>query len=512
MPLIRSVKIGIRIFFLLTVLGPSPAVAYGISGHLRAVYENWNAAIAGPTGSKAEGYAEVVAASAGALISDIGYALSPFKQFSNAVHYLHSADIARDAMEYAKELGGKDQALRQAFAAGLGTHYWADRYGHYESTNRLVALLALSPGAPPRSVRVTYENNEWMHTWIEARAVAFDLKYGSDQFEKKVEQYIVGVTEYQWLAADLSSFLQQVLNKKYGDLNVRIDPVELVRYLRFSAKLLCAGLDAESKDKSLQSRFSRVLGRCAQLNKFLTGKKSPDSPDMRELVEYVAKPLSSDPARENEYAAIYNASHAMLSSHFRKHGTSSHGQAWNLDTNLPSAAGTYRTADLTVEQLSRGRAGRLFPDYLKSGVILRERFATPIQSSAQSRHMIAEAETDALVGSWLTDIVPDFARLKGMKVSIQTECHGPGTTLSLPDAPSTPPKFMVTAGVVCAKKGSRLIDLLYALGMADELENAGAKPEGGWGAAYLEALDRLRLSDREIARKNPEGMYTRSKP
>ena len=217
---------------------PVTAAAFGISGHLRIVYDGWEDAIAKPTGLDAADRKVLLAASAGALASDIGYVIPSLELLSNALHYFHSGDIAQIAMQRA----GSSET-RRAFSAALATHYWGDRYGHYLATNKIVARIRAG-GKMPQSlpVRITYESDKHLHTHVEARAIAFDWRQASDRFAQRADTFLLAVSEDRVVLVDLAIFFGEVLSAHYPHLKVTVDPEDFVSYVIYAAQLLCAGL------------------------------------------------------------------------------------------------------------------------------------------------------------------------------------------------------------------------------------------------------------------------------
>lgn len=498
---IRSIAVFIA-FLLIT----SAASAYGISGHLRVVYENWDDAIAKPIGHTGTATDIILAASIGALISDIGYLLPApqLQRFSSAVHYLHSSEIARHAMDMAKRSSGYEKPRRLAFAAGLATHYWADRYGHYLATNRIVAdVKRARKEIPERSaLRFVYENDAQTHAWVEARAIYFDWNDASDRFARMADEFIRAVHEPELrplVIDDLAQFIQAVLNDRFSELRIQLTALDLLHYLQYAARLLCAGLQADSAGRPMKQSLLRVLRRCDHL---FTQKGLPsdtDTPGLKESLGFITKPLA-EASWEKTYEKLNRESHLRVAKELKDLPL----PPFNLDTNLLAAAGTYRQADFLVRDVA-GDPASAFPDYMRRGTETRAYFKQRITSAKQAMALLSAAELDGKLVDWLFDIFTNVNGIRKIRVVVQNECAG--KPISLPGRGSVGTRASGSR-TVCVRKGTRFIELLYALGLAGAASNPQAQPEGGWRAAYLEARDRLRLAPVEEKKIDSKtGMY-----
>ena len=111
------------------------------------------------------------AAMVGALAPDAGHMVDRMEYFTDLAHYVRSGELATNLFHLAQTPKYSKDKRFMAFALGFSTHYWADRYGHYIATNRLVSALEKA-----EIDRVTYEHNVCYHTWVETQLSMLDIK------------------------------------------------------------------------------------------------------------------------------------------------------------------------------------------------------------------------------------------------------------------------------------------------------------------------------------------------
>src|SRR5258706_867492 len=147
------------------------AWAYGWVGHWRVMESSWDQ-VAGGVGPKSGSIPpitklsteELGVAALGAIFSDIGYVPGAPRQFSDLLHYIGTGEFTDHLTDVVCEKYPNDKRML-AFATGFRTHYWADRLGHHEGTNKSVAQL--SPKKSPYLGRMVYEEDQVTHRKLE---------------------------------------------------------------------------------------------------------------------------------------------------------------------------------------------------------------------------------------------------------------------------------------------------------------------------------------------------------
>jgi hypothetical protein len=109
----------------------------------------------------------------GAVIPDIGYYPFGSSFFTNLVHYVYTGDFINALIDEAQDVN------EYAFALGVLSHYYTDKYGHPLCTNRAVPIL-FPELKQEFGDYVTYEQAETPHTRVE---------YGFDVIQTAMGNY-----------------------------------------------------------------------------------------------------------------------------------------------------------------------------------------------------------------------------------------------------------------------------------------------------------------------------------
>jgi hypothetical protein len=114
----------------------------------------------------------------GAVAPDMGYYPFGSKLFTNLVHYVRTGDFVNALFDEAQDIN------EYAFALGVLSHYYSDKYGHPLGTNHCVPLMNPKIKAKFGAV-VTYEEDPTSHSRME---FGFDIlqtargNYASDNY------------------------------------------------------------------------------------------------------------------------------------------------------------------------------------------------------------------------------------------------------------------------------------------------------------------------------------------
>ena len=198
-----------------------------------------------------------------------------------------------------------------------------------------------------------------------------------------------------------------------------------------------------------------------------------------------------DQKEERHYVELFGSSHKRVLDEIAKARGELAMKAYNLDTNLPAATQTYALADETLKDLGSPAESVFFP-YAKLGKEVRDYFSQRVKSRKELKALLTQPEFSEKAAIWLEDIYPHRERVSGMRVSVRDQCPPKGRRLRLPAREAM--VFILLREKLCIPKGARFVEIIYGLGMADGIRHRNDEPEGGWGAAYLEAVDRLRLA------------------
>jgi Zinc dependent phospholipase C len=485
------------------ILFPNQLYGYGPVGHMRVVIESWPTVFQPVLGAPITDKDMIFAALAGAVSSDIGYVKSNARDFTDSVHYVRSGDFVAALIQNAQS--SKNKKLL-AFALGFGTHYWADRYGHYSGTNRLVAMIKNAQWA-----RFTYEEDPCTHTWVETQLSLFDLQDAPSiaftSFVDSIGNMHGDVDAFLTMAYGL---LRDTAEQVYPGTRIVFGAMDLFRFLRFVAASI--SITDEIGNKMFGAKAWRGAKSASSERIVADAEKQEDEASgLTKLRDDLTHPL---PLNREEARTIYVNSLNEVRSHM-----GSLKGAWpnfNLDTNLLSQAGQYRCADAAFNLAARrmthssgtppdantaefDRVARQFQD---SGVETRWLFSEPAGIQAQSV-LFHNPELDEAADAILFDIEPQAA--SAIPVSTESVAKCPATAdISLSVAGQTY-ELDWSKRVLCVPETARVLDELYAHFLAGEMLRVGGstkpgdvekqKAESVVGPRYAEALDRTRLNE-----------------
>jgi len=437
----------------------------------------------------------------GAIFSDIGYLPLGPRQFSDSVHYIGVGLFTDDLTKVICSKHATNPRLL-AFAAGIRSHYWADRYGHYQGTNIAVAKLLKKTGSGIR--RVVYEDDEATHKLVELGAFSvYDLKYGTTRL---AASFINNVSESGLDA--LITPIEEALRMTYGPGGESMAPtyVQILHYTYQVMAAVCETVNrVYSPSVANNAAFFDVFKACQQ--KLLSSGAPTDAkPDkgLLSLIEDGVK-LSKEPWLVKIYEASVEAVKNALAP--QKSGPLPN---YNLDTNLPAVSGQYRLADTAYQKLTtpiqttceapafeaivNGRA----VDWRKyqAGGLCSNTTARKFLRSVSCPALLAGSDLTLLRKGWLMDIDPAVRKPTGISGKCRDRVLLAGMTFRLDKACT-----------IRATKPVSQIDLLYACYAAQMRVQKKSNPSRAdtWiEAAHVEALNRLRVYD-EIDRST--GLY-----
>ena len=482
-------------------------LAYGVTGHLRVAFENWDLLLARELGRPIPDGGTAFAAGLGSIVSDIGYVYPDLIAFSERVHYLRAWEFRERMVAVAKQTRPNDARLL-AFALGIRAHYWGDRVGHPSGTNELVAELRLREKAdrPPSRRRWVYEDDERRHMRVEWRAVVFDLRHGSKAALDGFQRYLADVRESRESVAAMAELLRRVMTELFPGSQSYPDFEQLWSYALYAAETICTGLNVASLDASDEA--ARLKHRCQTDADYYRDrpKKAP-----RDVLEQNYKDLTTPLAPDAEVTErkIYELSHATVRRVLKDavlRGTDPHV---NLDSGLPRAGKTYDLADqamrIALESAQRNGtpadvdgAKKLHDEFHAQGEHVRRYFAQPMSSRSRAELLLSSTETAGLTGIWLPSELTLGKRFN-VDYLIKSACEGSGEPLRLPQHRTSVAEFAVAPnGRLCIRTDARLIDAVYALAIVNESLGKPAMKAipvsvARWSPAYLEALRGLRL-------------------
>jgi hypothetical protein len=483
----------------------SPCFAYGLTGHLRVAFENWDLLFAKETGRALPDRGLAFAAALGAIVSDIGYAYPELIAFSERVHYLRAWEFPERLAEVARQ--SNDPRL-VAFALGIRAHYWADRIGHPSGTNEIVAALRLREGAdsPPSRTRWAYEDDPHRHMQVEWRAVVFDLRHASKAALDGLERYLADIRESKQSVAAMVDLVQLVMTQMFPASKSYPDFEQLWSYALFAAETICTGLNVASLDPSEEAM--RLARRCKADTEFYEDRPRKTIP---QIAEQNHKDLTTPLAPDGEVneRKTYEQSHERVRQALKDASLRAGDTRVNLDTGLPRAAQTYVLADRAMKAAleSAQRYGtpadvtgamNFDDDFQARGREVRAYFSQAMASASRASTLLKSNQLTSLAGVWLAGDVLANARLKSDYL-LKLSCEGSGEPLRLPQHKTSVVEFALAAnGRLCIRTDARLIDTLYALAIVNQSAGKPAQKAipaavGTWSSAYLESLRGLRL-------------------
>ena len=483
----------------------SPSFAYGVTGHLRVAFENWDLLFAKETGRALPDRGLAFAAALGAIVSDIGYVYPELIAFSERVHYLRAWEFPERMAEVAKQ--SNDPRLL-AFALGIRAHYWADRVGHPNGTNEIVGAMRLREGAdtPPSRRRWAYEDDPHRHMQVEWRAVVFDLRHASKSALDGFERYLADIRESRQAVTAMADLVQLVMTQMFPASTSFPDAERLWSYALYAAETICTGLNVASLDPSLEA--TRLAHRCKADQEFYEDRPRKTIPEIAEQNHKdLTTPLAAD-GEANEIK-VYERSHAMVRNALKDGSLRAGDQRVNLDTGLPRVAQTYTLADRAMKAAleSAQRYGtpadvtgamNFDDDFQVRGKEVRAYFSQQMASASRAGTLLKSNQLTSLAGAWLAGDVLASVRLKSNYL-LKLSCEGSGEPLRLPQHRTSVVEFALAQnGILCIRTDARLIDALYALAIVNQsagkpAQKAISSAIANWSAEYLESLRELRL-------------------
>ena len=481
-----------------------PCFAYGVTGHLRVAFENRDLLFAKELGRSVPDRGLAFAEALGAIASDIGYVYPELIAFSERVHYLRAWEFPERMVEVAKR--SNDPKLL-AFALGLRSHYWADRIGHPDGTNLLVAMLREREGAdtPPSRRRWAYEDDPHRHMRIEWRAVVFDLEQGSKSALDGFERYLADIRESKQSVAAMAQLVQLVMTQMFPASKSYPDADQLWSYALYAAQTICTGLNVASPGASDEA--TKLRHRCESDAGFYEDRPKKM---LQEILEQNLKDLTTPLAADGEAneRKIYGLSHEAVRRILKDGSLRAAERYVNLDTGLPRAAQTYGLADRAMKAALESAQRNGTPadvtgamnfddDFQDRGREVRSYFSQPMSSASRASALLASNQLASLAGVWLAG---DLLLGKQLKVDylLKFSCEGSGEPLRLPQHRASVIEFALAPnGRLCIRTDARLIDTLYAFAIVNQSAGKPAKAipaaVAGWAPAYLESLRGLRL-------------------
>ena len=497
----RSYRLIILVLFI------QQAVALGPVGHMRVVVDNWDATFYPVLGVPITDKDAITAAMVGALAPDAGYMVDRMEYFTDLAHYVRSGELATNLFHLAQTPKYSKDKRFMAFALGFSTHYWADRYGHYIATNRLVSALEKA-----EIDRVTYEHNVCYHTWVETQLSMLDIKEAPQILGTGFLEYIAEMgDEPNASFRELYEFLKEGVESIYPASEVAFSVYDFLRFYRLATGALCM-----MNDVAAYLEPGKPCPSCPSCKTILsnTGSQAGTQSNGSTLGRYgrlIRTPLGLNPELVQ---AVYGEARRSIRMKVTTRPNLDR-ENFNLDTNVPSRAGQYQCADSafqkaaaqarslnpsTVDQKQAVKDfSNAFDTYKNGGNHLRDLFGGEFTSSAEQR-------VQPEMPTYLFDIYPPASSVRTLKLVQAKDCSSKTsmpfkigqTTFHLQPADHT----------ICYSKSVRTIEGLYAQVVArgildrtnhgkmgnsqkiDDFEKAEARD-------YAEGIDRLRLDPTE---------------
>lgn len=165
--------------FFITLLFPLYTFAFGLLAHEAIIDNAWEKSIQPllkikyPKATDSSLQVAHAYAYGGAIIHDIGYYPFGSTLFTNLVHYVNSGDFINALIDEAQDVN------EYAFALGVLSHYYTDKYGHPMCTNHAVPILFPELNQEFGDI-ITYEQAETPHSRVE---------YGFDVIQTAIGNY-----------------------------------------------------------------------------------------------------------------------------------------------------------------------------------------------------------------------------------------------------------------------------------------------------------------------------------
>jgi hypothetical protein len=485
---------------LLLVLDSHSACAYGWTAHWRVMESNWTAVtmrLCGMGALKLRAFKDLsdeerAYAAVGAVFSDIGYTAAGPRQFSDLVHYIGTGEFTDNLTDVVCErYPGNARML--AFAAGFRTHYWADRIGHGEGTNRAVAKVSAKRSA--FLDRMTYEEDPAAHRMLEvATFSAFDL----DHAAANAAIAFIRDAGNGALADTILGSVDEAIRRTYGNAAVAFAPrYQQVVLFTFSVmRSVCATVDKVYGSGARSVSLKDLVKTCYQRTK--RGDIPAEADPSPQLIAMISAGLAQ--SRDKRLEEIYEKSIQRVDAALRV-PFATRLPNYNLDTNLPSVSGQYRLADTAYELLVKVMPARCDPlgfaaiangepsnwrSYQSAGVCA-DRVARAMRSRVDCRALYQESGVPELLAGWLSDIAPQYSSSRSTATCKLGKSGAASTTFILGNDCS-----------VTATTPLSTLEFLYgcAAGQPSQARNEHMR---------YEAVDRLRI---HATIDQPTGLYT----
>jgi hypothetical protein len=165
--------------FVIIFLFPIYSYAFALLSHEAIIDNNWKKSIQPllkikyPRSSDSAIQVAHSYAFGGAIISDIGYYPTGSIFFTHLLHYVYTGDFVNELIKESKDVN------EYAFALGVLSHYYTDKYGHPLCTNLAVPML-FPELKQEFGKSMTFEQNETAHSRVE---------YGFDVIQTAIGNY-----------------------------------------------------------------------------------------------------------------------------------------------------------------------------------------------------------------------------------------------------------------------------------------------------------------------------------
>ena len=494
----------VTIFLLLII---KQSIALGPVGHMRVVVDNWDSTFYPVLGVPITDKDAVIAAMVGALAPDAGYMVDRMEYFTDLAHYVRSGELATNLVRLAQTPRYSKDKRFMAFALGFSTHYWADRYGHYVATNRLVSALEQAD-----IDRVTYEHDVCYHTWVETQLSMLDIKEAPHILETGFLEYIAEMGDQPNASfAELYEFLKEGIETIYPASEIAFSVYDFLRFYRLASGVLCM-----MHDVAAYLEPGKPCSSCSSCKAILSntvpqaGTQSNGSTIGR-YGRLIRTPLRLD---QDLVRRVYGEARQSISSKMTSRPDLGL-ENFNLDTNLPSRAGQYRCADSAFQKAAAQANSfnpstadqkqavkdfsHAFDTYKNEGNHLRDLFGGEY-SIAVGKQVQPE------IPIYLFDIYPPSPSGRTLKLEQARDCS---SKTSVPFKVGQTTFYLQPADqTICYSKPLRTIEALYAqvvgrgildrastgkMGSPQKIDDY-QKMEARY---YAEGIDRLRLDPKE---------------
>jgi hypothetical protein len=199
---------------------PFQSGAYSVLTHLAIIDVTWDKEIKPlllkkyPSSTEVQLKEAQAYANGGAIVADMGYYPLASKFFTNLFHYVRTGDFINELFEEAQNVN------EYAFAIGVLSHYYADKYGHSVGINYSVSLLYPKDKEKFGSL-VTYEDDPVSHVRTEFEFDILQTARGNYASEKYHDFIGFKIPQPILEKAFLKTYGLN-LNKVFGDLPLTI--------------------------------------------------------------------------------------------------------------------------------------------------------------------------------------------------------------------------------------------------------------------------------------------------